>query len=142
MNATDCNYWVDRYASDYGLSPAEARKLLPSEWGCPDDLDPTNATGGTGTGEPVTQPEVTFTPEPGPVQGLDPMSPGGPGQSRTWSQAILSFLFGDDETATPKPPGGCCPDRKPRCLACWLRSHAGWLVIAALAVAAYTLRKK
>ena len=43
--------------------------------------------------------------------------------------------------ATGKPPG-CCADGEANCWKCWVRDHAKWLVIIALAVAAYLLRKK
>jgi len=95
---------------------------------------------------PEIQPPTTFTPDvASPITGLDPVAPGGPGVSKTFSERMLSYLFGDDEAAAPKAPasaGGCCPDGQPRCLRCWLRKNAGWLFLAALAVAAYLLRKK
>lgn len=91
------------------------------------------------------QPEITQGSSDTGPGGLDPQAPGGPGQSRAWGQQLLGWLFGDDTatTTTPGPSGGCCAaEEEPRCLGCWLRRHRGWLLIAALAVAAYVLRKK
>lgn len=142
MTRYRCNTWGlagwTSYESDVDLSNEVSVSCTKIA-----DLDPT----GPVITDPEIQPPVTFTPSPpAGIDGLDPIAPGGPGQSVAWSDKVLAFLFGDDDEAvtTPAPAsaGGCCPPGQPRCLRCWLRKNAGWLLLAGLALAAYTLRKK
>jgi hypothetical protein len=102
--------------------------------------------GDPGTGEPeiTLQPAVTQGTGTTPPTGLDPAAPGGPGQRKAWGAELLAWIFGDDEpmNADPAKPPGCCPQGERPCLACWLRKNAGWLLLLALAVAAFVLRKK
>lgn len=112
-------------------------------------VDPFNPEGQGG--DVITlQPVITQGTATTGVGGLDPMAPGGPGLSRTWSEAVLAFLFGDDSAAADAPrsamnataPGCCAGDPEPHCLKCWLNRHRAWLLIVVLAVAAYLIKRK
>jgi len=105
---------------------------------------------GTITNPTADEPDITLQPVitqgngTTPPTGLDPAAPGGPGQRKAWGAELLAWIFGDDEpmNADPAKPPGCCPEGQRPCLACWLRKNAGWLLLLALALAAFVLRKK
>jgi hypothetical protein len=139
----DCNYRGSAFTVPDG-DPSIANPEYDCRPSQPDFGDPT--TWPTVELQPVISQGTATT----GVGGLDPMAPGGPGLSRTWSEAVLAFLFGDESAAVDAPrsamnataPGCCAGDPEPHCLKCWLNRHRAWLLIVVLAVAAYLIKRK
>lgn len=119
----------------YRDNPDDRRRYCPQ---CQKEID-------DAAENPVTlQPVITQGTGTTPATGLDPVAPGGPGQSRAWGAELLAFIFGDDEPLAMNDPNkpGCCPDGQPRCLKCWLRENVRWLLLIGLVGAVVWFKRK